>query len=104
MNECAVLARVSDDHGMQLVAYVVTTGYFLPDRLNAFLQDKLRAHMIPSAYVPVTRIPLTEAGDIDEQELMRVSVLDSSVLVAWEKTLVFTAWRRTGRSCHTGRG
>jgi acyl-CoA synthetase (AMP-forming)/AMP-acid ligase II/NADP-dependent 3-hydroxy acid dehydrogenase YdfG/acyl carrier protein len=87
VHECAVLARASDDFGMQLVAYVVTSGFFLPERLNSFLQGKLRPHMIPSAYVPVTRIPLTEEGEIDEQELTRLPVLDPSVLFAWEKHL-----------------
>jgi acyl-CoA synthetase (AMP-forming)/AMP-acid ligase II/acyl carrier protein len=85
VNECAVLARESDDCGMQLVAYVVTSGFFLPERLNSFLQDKLRPAMVPSAYVPVSSIPLTEDGEIDEQELTRLPVLDSSVLDTWQE-------------------
>jgi acyl-CoA synthetase (AMP-forming)/AMP-acid ligase II/NADP-dependent 3-hydroxy acid dehydrogenase YdfG/acyl carrier protein len=87
VNECAVLARESNDSGMQLIAYVVTSGFFLPERLNSFLQDKLRPHMVPSAYVPVTMIPLTEEGEIDDQELTRLPVLDSSVLFAWKEHL-----------------
>ncbi|HEX2270146.1 MAG TPA: condensation domain-containing protein, partial [Pyrinomonadaceae bacterium] len=87
VNECAVLALQSDDSGMELVAYVVTSGFFLPERLDSFLHDKVRQHMIPSAYVSVTRIPLTEEGEIDEQELKRLPVLDSSVLFAWKKHL-----------------
>jgi acyl-CoA synthetase (AMP-forming)/AMP-acid ligase II/acyl carrier protein len=87
VTECAVRARISDDGEMQLVAYVVTSAFFQPERLNSFLQDKLRPQMIPSAYVPVISIPLTEDGEIDEQELSRLPVIDSKVLSTWEKQL-----------------
>jgi thioesterase domain-containing protein/acyl carrier protein len=36
-----------------------------PDMLHSFLTDRLPAYMIPSAYVPIEKIPLTSNGKVD---------------------------------------
>ena len=84
----AVAAIREDQPGhRRLVAYVVarhpapvdaeTTGLVdasplagrLPDTLRGFLWERLPAHLLPSAYVVLTRFPLTRNGKLDRAAL-----------------------------------
>ncbi|MFJ5639640.1 amino acid adenylation domain-containing protein [Streptomyces sp. NPDC093223] len=70
VRETAVV--VGDDHEGEprLVAYVVTDGVPLPvDRLRAALSDRLPAYMVPTAFVPLERLPLTVNGKLDRAAL-----------------------------------
>lgn len=85
--ECLVMARETERGTRQLVAYIVATGQFSPERLDKHLQSLLPAYMHPSAYVPVTSLPLAADGEVDEQALTRLQVIDSDLLRRWEERL-----------------
>ena len=84
--ECAVLARDAET-GPQLVAYVVFAGPFRPERLRAHLQAILPPEMVPAAFVPLARLPLTSAGGVDESALARLEVIDADLIHRWEAKL-----------------
>ncbi|MGE3820043.1 MAG: amino acid adenylation domain-containing protein, partial [Isosphaeraceae bacterium] len=74
-----VVTALEDGAGNdRLVAYVVPTGTEPIDapRLRSFLKDDLPAHLIPSAYVTLPKLPLTATGKLDRRALPRPEVTD----------------------------
>lgn len=84
---CVVLERLTASSGLQRVAYVVTTKPFADTRLQAHMQARFPTAMLPDTYVPVSVIPLTETGEVDEAALLRLPVIDSQVVAGWETHL-----------------
>lgn len=87
VEECMVLARETETSGSQLVAYVVSAGQLLPEQLQAHLQPLLPAYMLPCAYVLLSTLPRTTGGQVDEQALARLEVIDSDLVQRWEESL-----------------
>jgi amino acid adenylation domain-containing protein/non-ribosomal peptide synthase protein (TIGR01720 family) len=53
----------------RLVAYVVTDEEPLGSELRHYLQERLPSHMVPSAFVRLEALPLTESGKVDRKGL-----------------------------------
>jgi acyl carrier protein len=71
VRECLVLAR-QDNVDQQLLAYVIAAAgqsTFSAETLRAFLKSRLPQYMVPSAFVPLDRFPLTPNGKVDERAL-----------------------------------
>jgi acyl carrier protein len=66
-----VLARGEERGDRRLVAWVVPEGEAMPEvsALRAALGDRLPDYMVPSAFVPLERLPMTAAGKIDRRAL-----------------------------------
>ncbi len=90
VEECWVLARETRMIQTKLVAYVVVSGRFSPERLQEYVETRLPAYMAPYAYAPLSSLPLTAGGDVDEQALACLEVIDTGVIQQWEKQL--QAW------------
>ena len=74
LREAVVLARADQPGPARLVAYVVaSSGETAPAtaELRAFLKERLPAHMIPEAFVPLERLPLNTSGKVDRKALPR---------------------------------
>jgi acyl transferase domain-containing protein/acyl-CoA synthetase (AMP-forming)/AMP-acid ligase II len=84
VDSCVVLARETADHSRSFVAFVVPIGSFTPHRLHSRLEAILPSSRLPSAYVPVSALPLTEDGRIDEKALLALPVIDDDLLQRWE--------------------
>ena len=82
VQDSVVLVREEQAGEKRLIAYtVVRQNHFLrsaPDRslaqslrreLRSYLQERLPAYMIPSAFVPLDALPLTPNGKVDRQAL-----------------------------------
>jgi amino acid adenylation domain-containing protein len=71
VREGVVVAREDTPGETQLTAYVVPRGRLTPppSQLRSFLQQKLPAYMIPSAFVMLKALPLTANGKIDRRAL-----------------------------------
>lgn len=71
VREAVVVARADADGSKRLVAYLVPAGEEKTDipSLRAYLTEKLPDHMVPSAYVSIERIPLTEHGKLNHRAL-----------------------------------
>ncbi|MEV5717607.1 non-ribosomal peptide synthase/polyketide synthase [Amycolatopsis mediterranei] len=65
VTEAVVVARTDAGH-QRLVAYVVPEA---PAGLREFLGASLPAHLVPSAFVPLPRLPLNPSGKLDRRAL-----------------------------------
>ena len=87
VEDAKVLVRETEATGWQLVAYVVLSGAFNPEQLQSHLQTLLPAYMLPCAYVQLSKVPLTPAGQVDEQALASLEVIESDLVQKWEEQL-----------------
>ncbi|MGK7876653.1 MAG: amino acid adenylation domain-containing protein [Xenococcaceae cyanobacterium] len=83
VEDCHVLVRQN-----QLVAYLVVSKALSGQSIHARIKSQLPSYMQPSAYVPVSALPLTELGEIDEKALGHLEVIDSDLITAWEEKLI----------------
>ncbi|AOX00477.1 hypothetical protein BJP34_14345 [Moorena producens PAL-8-15-08-1] len=74
-------------HQTLLVAYVVMAGVWNPQQLHSQIQQELPPDMMPGAYVPLSSLPLTHKGKVDEVALGRFPVIDHNVVQQWEAKL-----------------
>jgi non-ribosomal peptide synthetase component F/acyl carrier protein len=68
----------------ELIAYVVSTSPQPVKQISAYLQKMLPTSMLPAGYVPLTALPLTTAGHVDEAALLRMSVIDPDLILRWQ--------------------
>ncbi|HEV7214173.1 MAG TPA: hypothetical protein VGP33_03535, partial [Chloroflexota bacterium] len=87
VESCAVLALRVEGGETLVVAYVVPVGPFVADRLHAWLHERLPQAALPSVFVPITCLPLTPKGALDEGALLRLEVVDETVRRRWETAL-----------------
>ena len=87
VEDARVLVRHTETFEPQLVAYVVLSVAFNQEQLQSHLQALLPAYMIPCAYVPLSTLPLTPTGQVDEQALTRLPVIDSDLVQKWQEQL-----------------
>jgi len=68
---CAVVARQETPGDLRVIAYLVPRGETAPPEteLRDFLKRSLPAHMLPSRFVPIERLPYTPSGKVDRQSL-----------------------------------
>ncbi|WP_343073363.1 non-ribosomal peptide synthase/polyketide synthase [Pyxidicoccus fallax] len=71
VNKSAATVRVDGPNGARLVAYAVPhPGHRLDAKeLRTFLQRKLPETMMPSAVIPLEKMPLTASGKVDRRAL-----------------------------------
>ena len=70
VNACIVLAREDAPGEKRLVAYVVPRSpHFGIEALREHLQKKLPDYMVPSAFVVLSSLPLSQNGKVDRQAL-----------------------------------
>ncbi|HEX7893794.1 MAG TPA: amino acid adenylation domain-containing protein, partial [Terriglobales bacterium] len=70
VQECAVIAREDVPGDKRLVGYVITAaGEFDPADLRAWIKARLPEHMVPAAFVQLSRLPLSPAGKVDRKSL-----------------------------------
>jgi acyl carrier protein len=64
----AAVQRVGDED--KLIAYIVAEGLSpTVNQLRSYLQDRVPAHMIPSVFVALDRLPLASDGSVDRAAL-----------------------------------
>jgi amino acid adenylation domain-containing protein len=71
VKQVLVLAKEDSRGDKRLLAYVVVDQFSgtSPDDLKAYLKSQLPEFMVPSAIVPMAKIPLTPNGKVDRQAL-----------------------------------
>ncbi len=85
--DCAVVVRETENGENALVAYVVASEAFSPDRPCEHLGARLPDAPLPTAFVPISSLPLTEDGEVDEDALGRLPVIDEVLTERWERRL-----------------
>jgi acyl-CoA synthetase (AMP-forming)/AMP-acid ligase II/NAD(P)-dependent dehydrogenase (short-subunit alcohol dehydrogenase family) len=84
---CRVIARRNQSDEQELVAYVVTNDQHTPEIWQEQLQAMLPAVYRPHAYIPISHLPLTKNGEIDDQALLTIAPLTAQTLAQWEQYL-----------------
>jgi acyl carrier protein len=69
VGECAVTLREEGEGDQRLVAYAPKAEGLAATELRAFLEERLPAHMVPSAYVFPDALPRTASGKVDRRRL-----------------------------------
>lgn len=87
VDDCVVIKRQTEKLKNELVAYVVPSGLFVPEQLLSHLQGILPSESIPRAIVPLSTLPLTDTGELDEATLANLEVIDSDLIVRIEEQL-----------------
>lgn len=87
IEDCVVLNRAKEISAPEFVAYVVSAGKFSPEQIHSHLQAILPSYLLPIAYVPLSKLPLTPTGQVDEQALATIEVIDSDLVQRWETQL-----------------
>lgn len=83
VKDCYLLEREN-----LVVAYVVLSSQLTePEKLNHRLQARLSIYQQPDRYVKISALPLTDRGEIDEEALSRIPVLDEELQRSIEKQL-----------------
>ncbi|MAT73167.1 MAG: hypothetical protein CMJ58_27085 [Planctomycetaceae bacterium] len=73
--QAAVIVEQLDDRHTRLTAFVVSDGGHRPstDVLRTWLAETLPAHMLPARFEPLTELPMTPAGKVDDDALARIA-------------------------------
>ncbi|MBW8874484.1 MAG: amino acid adenylation domain-containing protein [Acidobacteria bacterium] len=70
VRQCAVVTRDDARGDRRLVAYFVPeSGTVATGALRDFLRERLPAHMVPAAFVPLAGLPVTSSGKLDRSFL-----------------------------------
>lgn len=70
----AVVQEAGPDLEPVLVAHVVTRTGVVPEGLRRWMADRLPSALVPSAFAPIPRVPLTPNGKVDRSDLPPVDV------------------------------
>lgn len=75
VRQAVVVTRESAPGHKRLVAYVATDRRHktTADELRSFLKERLPAHMMPTAYIVMDKLPVTSNGKVDRAALTLVS-------------------------------
>ena len=87
IEECVVLSRVDTDGLPSLVAYVVPTAPYVPIRLDTHIRTSMPWDEVRCSYVPISRVPLTETGEVDVETLCKLPVIDDVQLQRWDERI-----------------
>ncbi|MCC9020570.1 non-ribosomal peptide synthetase [Flavobacterium lipolyticum] len=79
-----VLDHINENSGDKyLTGYIVANGELVKEELNLWLGTKLPTYMIPSNFVVVNEIPLTNSGKADRNKLRQSNGLSLKTTIAY---------------------
>ena len=87
VDDCLVVRRRTTEDESQIVAYVVTQQPLDREGLTQRLGARGPSEVLPDVYVPVSSLPLTGDGQVDEAALWRIPVLEPEAIEDWERHL-----------------
>ncbi len=87
VDDCVVIERRTKKLKQELVTYVVPSSLFAPEKLLSYLETILPNELIPKAIVPVSTLPLTPSGQIDETALSNLEVTDTNLIQRWSEQI-----------------
>ncbi len=72
IQDCIVLEQPIESHQIQRTAYVVASESLVPKQLHLQLQAILPTTPLPTNYISLGALPLTEQGQVDQQALSSI--------------------------------
>ncbi|MEH2221468.1 MAG: amino acid adenylation domain-containing protein [Nostoc sp.] len=106
--QTVVILREDTTENQRVVAYLVREDQSLtPGKLRRFLQQKLPAYMIPSAFVMLSELPLNPNGKIDYKKLPKIdeaSIIESPYLAPRNETesILVNIWQQVLKVSNIG--
>ncbi|MBC1223947.1 SDR family NAD(P)-dependent oxidoreductase [Nostoc sp. UCD121] len=85
LNECTVI--VNKTYPLEVILYIVSSSNNSLKQICSYLQKVSDEALLPKAIVPVSNIPLTAIGEVDELALMNIPIIDESLIEQVEKQL-----------------
>ncbi|MEH1813015.1 MAG: SDR family NAD(P)-dependent oxidoreductase [Nostoc sp.] len=85
LNECTVI--VNKTYPLEVLPYIVSSSNNSLKQIRSYLQNVSGETLLPKAVVPVSNIPLTATGEVDELALMNIPIIDESLIEQVEKQL-----------------
>ncbi|MBE8997967.1 SDR family NAD(P)-dependent oxidoreductase [Nostoc sp. LEGE 12447] len=85
LKECTVI--VNKTYPLEVVPYIVSSSNNSLKQIRSYLQNVSGEALLPKAVVPVSYIPLTATGEVDELALMNIPIVDESLIEQVEKQL-----------------
>ncbi|QLE48445.1 SDR family NAD(P)-dependent oxidoreductase [Nostoc sp. C057] len=85
LKECTVI--VNKTYPLEVVPYIVSSSNNSLKQICSYLQNVSGEALLPKAVVPVSYIPLTATGEVDELALMNIPIVDESLIEQVEKQL-----------------
>ncbi|MEH2355903.1 SDR family NAD(P)-dependent oxidoreductase [Nostoc sp.] len=85
LNECTVI--VNKTYPLEVIPYIVSSSNNSLKQIRSYLQNVSGETLLPKAVVPVSNIPLTATGEVDELALMNIPIIDESLIEQVEKQL-----------------
>ncbi len=82
VEDCHVMIR-----HQELVAYVIKDGSCSEDFLHNHLKSQLPDYPFSYTYVPVSALPLTNLGEVDEAGLATIGIIDAELIKNWEEQI-----------------
>ena len=86
IEDAVIVVREAEAGTIELVVYVVPALPYVAERLEAQVQSAMPSE-ISCRCVPVANIPLTADGEVDEQALGQLPILDDELIGRWEVKL-----------------
>ncbi|MGA9379089.1 MAG: SDR family NAD(P)-dependent oxidoreductase, partial [Phormidium sp.] len=87
IEDCLILERQTEELQQELVAYVVPTGLFTRELLLSHIEKTLPKEGIPKAIVPISTLPLTATGEIDQTILNQLEIADNELVEKWTEQI-----------------
>ncbi|MEH1920966.1 SDR family NAD(P)-dependent oxidoreductase [Nostoc sp.] len=85
LNECTVI--VNKTYPLEVILYIVSSSKNSLKQIRSYLQKVSGEALLLKAVVPVSNIPLTATGEVDEFALMNIPIIDESLIEQLEKQL-----------------
>ena len=79
IDECAVLERTRPNKASELIAYFVAAGAWSPGELRERLSNCSARSEARTSFVPVSHLPLTSDGLLDQEALASLPVIDEEL-------------------------
>lgn len=87
VEECHVLSKRDKNREYRLILYIVPSAQFLEGRLYSQLKAVLPEIASSCVICPISSLPLTATGEVDEEALDRMGVFEPALFPGWEEYL-----------------
>lgn len=74
ISQCCVVAKESNTHTKVLVAFIICTEVVKDIEIHNFLKNQLPNYMIPSFFVRLEKLPLTQNGKVNYKKLPKINL------------------------------
>ncbi len=85
IDECTVIVKKASS--LEAIPYIISSSTISLEKIRYSLQDICDEALLPIALVPVSNLPLTSTGEVDELALMNIPVIDENLIEKVEKQL-----------------